>query len=70
LLDAHLTEKGKGQARTANTAWKKALAVGMPWPESYYVSPLDRCLETCKITFDGLDFPSDRAFVPKVIEVS
>jgi len=69
LVDAHLTNKGKGQARTANDAWRRALAAGMPWPESYYVSPLDRCLETCKITFEGLDFPGERPFVPKVREL-
>ena len=67
--DAHLTELGRQQAQAANTTWKKALEAGLPAPQSYYVSPLDRCLETCKITFHDLALPSDRPFEPMVREV-
>jgi len=70
FFDAHLTEKGKQQALTANSTWKRALASGLPPPQSYYVSPLDRCLETCKITFGNLKLPADRPFTPHVREVS
>lgn len=40
----------------------------MPFPERYYVSPHFRCLETCKITFSGLDVPADRPFSPLIKE--
>lgn len=69
FLDAHLTDRGKQQALTANATWRRALASGLPAPESYYCSPLDRCLETAKLTFDGLELPKDRPFKPLVKEV-
>jgi broad specificity phosphatase PhoE len=67
--DARLTEEGKRQARTANGAWAKQIKNKVPFPESFFVSPLNRCLETAYITFDGLDKDSVRPFRPVVKEV-
>jgi broad specificity phosphatase PhoE len=42
----------------------------MPAPQSYYVSPLWRCLETADITFASLDtdLPKDRPYKPLIKE--
>lgn len=57
--DAHLTGIGKQQARDAHDTWKKTIAdQGMKTPESFYVSPLDRAIETANITFTGVIEPS------------
>jgi broad specificity phosphatase PhoE len=70
-VDAHLTKIGIGQAKAAHAFWNKQLEVQkMPAPETYYVSPLDRCLNTANITFGQLKLPADRPFVPTVKEVS
>lgn len=62
---------GKDQAKAANVFWRKQLEVQrMPAPETYYVSPLDRCLSTANITFGGLNLPKGRYFAPVVKEVS
>lgn len=69
--DAHLTEKGVEQAKIANRFWATEIATQkIPVPESYYTSPLDRCLATADITFSGLDLLSRKPFVPVVKEVS
>ena len=69
--DAHLTDVGIEQARTANRFWaEKIKHEKIPTPQSYYASPLDRCLATARTTFTGLDLPEDRPFRPSVKEVS
>jgi broad specificity phosphatase PhoE len=40
----------------------------MPAPQSYYSSPLSRCLITANITFSDLPLPAKRPFVPVVKE--
>ncbi|KAH8693902.1 phosphoglycerate mutase family protein [Talaromyces proteolyticus] len=55
--DARLTPVGQTQAQTANQAWRTQLKNQIPFPESFYVSPLNRCLQTAFITFDGLVEP-------------
>ncbi|EXJ88804.1 hypothetical protein A1O3_01868 [Capronia epimyces CBS 606.96] len=63
--DAHLSKEGRRQAKEVNDFWRSQLAEQkMSLPQSYYVSPLDRALETAEITFDGL-LPF---FNPTVIE--
>ncbi|EXJ94834.1 hypothetical protein A1O1_03232 [Capronia coronata CBS 617.96] len=63
--DAHLSKEGRRQAKEVNEFWKSQIAEQkMSLPQSYYVSPLDRALETAEITFDGL-VPS---FDPTVVE--
>lgn len=68
-FDAQLTELGIEQARTANGAWKTQIANGIPPPQSYYVSPLMRCCETARVTFDGTKLPGTEPFRPLVKEV-
>jgi len=67
--DARLTDKGIAQALTAHDFWKVSLLSGIPAPESYYASPLDRCLATASLTFSNLSLPDDKPFKPLIKEV-
>ena len=42
----------------------------IPSPQSYYVSPLNRCLATASITFKDLGLPHTEPFRPVIKEVS
>ena len=67
--DALLTEPGIAQAVKANAFWRSQLATQkMPAPQSYYSSPLSRCLITANITFSDLPLPAGRPFAPTVKE--
>ena len=69
-VDAQLTDLGLEQARQAGHFWAKEMAEQkIPMPQSYYSSPLDRCLATARATFSTLDLPPDRPFRPIVKEV-
>lgn len=68
-VDARLTDLGISQAKTANAAWAQQIEHGIPSPQSYYVSPLNRCLETGRITFEGLSLPDTDPFRPLIQEV-
>jgi len=70
--DAHLTADGIAQAKVAHDFWRASIVGrGIPVPQSYYVSPLDRCLATGKVTFTGLEhvLPGEYPFVPVVKEL-
>jgi broad specificity phosphatase PhoE len=70
--DAHLTANGIAQAQVAHDFWRAAIMKqGIPVPQSYYVSPLDRCLATANVTFAGLEdvLPREYPFVPVVKEL-
>ncbi|MCJ1255576.1 hypothetical protein MMC24_003393 [Lignoscripta atroalba] len=68
--DARITPKGIAQAQIANAFWASEISnQKIPTPESYYTSPLTRCLETVNITFSGLDLPSRHPFLPVVKEL-
>lgn len=68
--DAQLTSNGILQAQIANTFWKHEIATQkIPYPQSYYTSPLSRCLDTAKITFEGIETPEYYPFVPTVKEL-
>jgi broad specificity phosphatase PhoE len=68
--DAHLTEVGKQQVLQAHEFIATQLSEKlMPAPESYYVSPLYRCLETANLTYAGLKLPHDRPFKPIIKEL-
>lgn len=68
--DAELTDTGIQQAETANNFWRSALNnSGISPPETYYVSPLNRCLETARVTFSGLDLPKSQPFIPTIKEL-
>lgn len=67
--DALLTPTGSAQALHAHAFWSTMLRTqGLPAPESYYTSPLSRCMQTAALTFDGLELPSDRPFDPVIKE--
>ncbi|KAF2260925.1 phosphoglycerate mutase-like protein [Lojkania enalia] len=63
-LDANLTGLGQGQATDVNELWKALLPKGIPVPETFYVSPLTRAMETADLTFKGLNLPEDRRYDP------
>lgn len=68
--DAELTDIGIQQAQIANDFWRSALSdSGISPPVTYYVSPLNRCLETARVTFSGLDLPKSQPFIPTVKEL-
>ncbi|KAE8374260.1 histidine phosphatase superfamily [Aspergillus bertholletiae] len=68
-VDARLTDVGISQAETANQAWKTQIENKIPSPESYYVSPLNRCLATASITFRNLGLPLTEPFRPVIKEL-
>ncbi len=68
--DARITPNGVAQAVKANNFWAShIISQKIPVPETYYTSPLTRCLQTANITFSGLDLPSRRPFIPVVKEL-
>jgi broad specificity phosphatase PhoE len=67
--DAKLTENGVEQARKVNSFWARLLSEeGIAAPDSYYTSPLYRCLDTARLTFANLTLPKKKPFVPTVKE--
>ncbi|KAJ5155970.1 hypothetical protein N7492_008773 [Penicillium capsulatum] len=68
-VDATLTDLGISQAQAAHASWEKQIAERIPWPESYYVSPLRRCCQTAQITFEGLHTTETRIFRPMIKEL-
>ncbi|TPX17723.1 uncharacterized protein E0L32_002824 [Thyridium curvatum] len=67
--DARVTEAGAAEAVKAHNFWASQLAAqGQPAIQSYYTSPLTRCLQTANLTFSGLDLPAESPFVPTVKE--
>ncbi|TDZ32549.1 putative phosphoglycerate mutase [Colletotrichum spinosum] len=68
-LDAELVDTGVAQARELNAFWDAATTTGgLPFPESFYTSPLRRCLETSRLVFGGLVEGRGREFRPLVKE--
>ncbi|OHF02361.1 phosphoglycerate mutase [Colletotrichum orchidophilum] len=54
-LDAELVDTGIQQAKDLGTFWAHATTVeGVPFPASFYTSPLRRCLETSRLAFGSL----------------
>lgn len=70
-FDAHLTEIGKGQARAAGAFMKAQMAEDkmMPAPDSYYTSPMYRCLQTASLTWSDIPLPADKPFKPLIKEL-
>ncbi|KAL8774863.1 MAG: hypothetical protein Q9209_000802 [Squamulea sp. 1 TL-2023] len=67
--DARLTSKGITQALAVNAFWASEIKnQKIPTPQSYYTSPLTRCLTTANLTFSGLQLPSRHPFIPTVKE--
>nr|POF23953.1 putative phosphoglycerate mutase [Quercus suber] len=68
--DADLTGNGVSQALKAHAFWQSEITnQHIPYPQSYYTSPLTRCLRTANLTFSGLDLPAIYPFVPTVKEL-
>ncbi|KAL8674636.1 MAG: hypothetical protein Q9168_000944 [Polycauliona sp. 1 TL-2023] len=68
-VDAHLTDTGIQQAKAVNAFWKHQIEIAKtPAPQTYYCSPLYRCLQTANFTFTDLDLPTDRPYKPVVKE--
>lgn len=68
--DAHLTANGVNQALAVNRFWKHLLAdENITPPQTYYTSPLYRCLATANLTFSGLKIPRTNPFVPTIKEL-
>jgi len=67
--DAHLTPLGIQQAETASKFWLHEIQTqNIPLPQTYYTSPLYRCLETSKFTFSNLPLPPSQPFDPLIKE--
>ncbi|KAI5271177.1 phosphoglycerate mutase-like protein [Aureobasidium subglaciale] len=65
--DADLTPAGTAQALKANKFWsQQLLSQKIQPPQSFYVSPLTRCLKTANLTFSGLSAISN--FIPTIKE--
>ncbi|KAE8453011.1 hypothetical protein EG329_012198 [Mollisiaceae sp. DMI_Dod_QoI] len=68
--DALLTQAGIEQAKRANTFWNSLIQEHKAQtPQSYYTSPLLRCMQTANITFSGVDLPADSPFIPLIKEL-
>ena len=66
--DAALTPNGIGEAQIAHDFWQQEINVQkIPTPQSFYTSPLTRCLATANITYAGLSGLA-RPFIPTVKE--
>ena len=67
--DANLTELGQDQAKAVHGLWKNLLPKGLPPPDTFYVSPLTRTIETADLSFKGLELPEDKSYKPLIKEV-
>lgn len=61
--DAHLTSIGTAQALSVNSFWKAMITKqGVLTPQRFYTSPLERCLRTARLTWDGITLPGGGTF--------
>ncbi|USP78943.1 hypothetical protein yc1106_06217 [Curvularia clavata] len=67
--DAHLTPIGESQAKDVHTLWSSQLALGIPPPETYYVSPLTRTIQTADLSFSSLPLPASKPYKPLIKEL-
>lgn len=68
--DAQLSPLGVSQALAVNQFWASEIAnQKLPRPQSYYTSPLTRCLQTANYTFTGLNLQPQHPFIPQVKEL-
>ena len=67
--DPDVTPLGVKQALDVNKLWAAKIETEkIPTPQSYYTSPLLRCLATAKLTFSGLKLPRQYPFIAIVKE--
>ncbi|EFQ89969.1 hypothetical protein PTT_13574 [Pyrenophora teres f. teres 0-1] len=55
--DARLTSVGELQAKDVADLWAEQLKRGIPVPQTFYVSPLTRTIQTADLSFSTLTFP-------------
>lgn len=68
--DAHLSNLGISQAMKVNALWEKLIKTqNIQTPQSFYTSPMTRCLQTAWYSFNGLDLPRQFPFIPEVKEL-
>ncbi len=68
--DAHLTAAGVQSALAANAFWRHEIEFEkIHPPDSFYTSPLFRCLQTANLTFSGLPLRKHSRFAPIVKEL-
>jgi broad specificity phosphatase PhoE len=68
-VDARITPNGIAQAQIVNKLWARLIQQqDIETPETYYTSPLTRCLQTANISFYGLNLPKHKPFKPIVKE--
>ncbi|KAJ6437268.1 phosphoglycerate mutase [Purpureocillium lavendulum] len=68
--DPLLTPQGAAEASRANAYFASRLRDhGMPAFDSYYSSPLKRCIQTADGTFSSLDLPRNKPFRPTIKEL-
>ncbi|KAF1829829.1 phosphoglycerate mutase-like protein [Decorospora gaudefroyi] len=67
--DPKLTDQGIAQTEHVKTFWKQLIEKQkITTPQTYYTSPLYRCLDTAKLTFTGLKLPRNKPFKPVIKE--
>ncbi|KAJ3551114.1 hypothetical protein NM688_g4921 [Phlebia brevispora] len=66
--DAELTLLGIAQARSLSSAWRFQAEAGVPLPQSFYVSPLTRALDTLNATWGDWVLTRPDIPAPVVIE--
>ncbi|KAL6712377.1 putative phosphoglycerate mutase pmu1 [Coniothyrium glycines] len=67
--DAKLTDVGVQQAQRVKNFWKSLIKdQRITPPETYYSSPLWRCVDTARLTFSGIDLPRESPFRPLIKE--
>ncbi|KAF2877169.1 phosphoglycerate mutase family protein [Massariosphaeria phaeospora] len=67
--DAKLTTQGVAQALLVKSFWAHLLKTEkITPPQSFYTSPLWRCLDTARLTFTGLALPPHAPFTPIIKE--
>ena len=68
--DAHLSPLGVTQALAVNAFWASEIETQkIRTPQTFYTSPLTRCLQTANLTFNGLSLPAQSPFIPEVKEL-
>jgi broad specificity phosphatase PhoE len=67
--DANLTSVGQDQALAVNKLWAEQLPLGIPPPQTYYVSPLTRTIETANLSFKSLPLPASHPYKPYIKEL-
>lgn len=67
--DAKLTDIGVQQALRVKAFWQYLITEQkITPPERYYSSPLSRCLDTARLTFEGINLPKSGQFRPIIKE--